>query len=79
MSLPRDTLTHTSSGSDAKLNSAYGRNDGGQEGMEALLDYVSDIIGYRPDGYMLITLDALRGCGEPDGRGGVRRPHGYVL
>ena len=36
-----------------------GRNDGGQEGMEALLDYVSDIIGYRPDGYMLITLDAF--------------------
>lgn len=59
VSLPRDTLTHTSSGSDAKLNSAYGRNDGGQEGMEALLDYVSDIIGYRPDGYMLITLDAF--------------------
>ena len=59
VSLPWDTLTHTSSGSDAKLNSAYGRNDGGQEGMEALLDYVSDIIGYRPDGYMLITLDAF--------------------
>lgn len=59
VSLPRDTLTHTASGSDAKLNSAYGRNDGGQEGMEALLDYVSDIIGYRPDGYMLITLDAF--------------------
>ena len=27
--------------------------------MEAPLDYVADIIGYRPDGYMLITLDAF--------------------
>ena len=59
VSLPRDTLTHTASGNDAKLNSAYGRNNGGEEGMEALLDYVADIIGYRPDGYMLITLDAF--------------------
>lgn len=59
VSLPRDTLTHTASGYDAKLNSAYGRNNGGEEGMEALLDYVADIIGYRPDGYMLITLDAF--------------------
>lgn len=48
VSLPRDTLTHTASGNDAKLNSAYGRNNGGEEGMEALLDYVADIIGYRP-------------------------------
>ena len=55
----RDTLTHTTAGSNAKLNSAYGRNNGGEEGMEALLDYVSDIIGYRPDGYMLVSLDAF--------------------
>lgn len=59
VSLPRDTLTHTASGYDAKLNSAYGRNNCGEEGMEALLDYVADIIGYRPDGYMLISLDAF--------------------
>ena len=59
VSLPRDTLTHTTAGSNAKLNSAYGRNNGGEEGMEALLDYVSDIIGYRPDGYMLVSLDAF--------------------
>ena len=56
VSLPRDTYTITSSGSGAKLNSAYGRNGCGQEGMEGLLDYVQEIIGYRPDGYILVDM-----------------------
>lgn len=62
LSLPRDTYTRTSAGNVAKLNSAYGRNGGGQEGkeeeaMEAVLDYVQDIIGYRPDGYILVDMN----------------------
>ena len=57
--LPRDSLTVTSSGNYAKLNSAYGRNGSGAEGMEGLLDYVQEIIGYRPDGYMLIDMDLV--------------------
>ena len=56
LSLPRDSYTIASAGYAAKLNSAYGRNNGGQEGMEALLDYVQDIIGYRPDGYILVDF-----------------------
>lgn len=56
LSLPRDTYTITASGNAAKLNSAYGRNGTGQEGMEGLLDYVQDIIGYRPDGYILVDM-----------------------
>ena len=60
LSLPRDTLTITDSGKRAKLNSAYGRNGCGEEGMEALLDYIQDIIGYRPDGYVLIELPMLK-------------------
>lgn len=56
LSLPRDSYTITSSGNAAKLNSAYGRNGTGAEGMEALLDYVQDIIGYRPDGYILVDF-----------------------
>ena len=56
LSLPRDTYTLTSSGKAAKLNSAYGRNGTGAEGMEVLLDYVRDIIGYRPDGYILLDF-----------------------
>ena len=56
LSLPRDSYTITSAGSAAKLNSAYGRNGCGEEGMEGLLDYVQEIIGYRPDGYILVDF-----------------------
>ena len=56
LSLPRDTYTITASGNAAKLNSAYGRNGCGEEGMEVLMDYVKDIIGYRPDGYILVDF-----------------------
>lgn len=56
LSLPRDTYTITSSGKAAKLNSAFGRNGCGEEGMEAVLDYVQRIIGYRPDGYILVDF-----------------------
>ena len=59
MTLPRDTYTRTAYGLDVKLNSAYGRNGGGEEGMEVLLDYVQDILGYRPDGYLLVELPML--------------------
>ncbi len=59
LSLPRDTYTVTAAGYDAKLNSAYGRNGTGAEGMEGLLDYVQEIIGYRPDGYMLLGMELV--------------------
>ena len=60
LSLPRDTYTVSAYGESYKLNSAYGRNGGGKEGMEVLFDYVQKIIGYRPDGYMLVELPMLR-------------------
>ena len=59
LSLPRDTLTITDSGKRAKLNSAYGRNGCGEEGMEWTLNYVQDIIGYRPDGYILVDMELV--------------------
>ena len=62
VSLPRDSMTLTTAGDHAKLNSAFGRNDGKadpENGMEELMGYVADIIGYRPDGYMLISLDGF--------------------
>ena len=59
LSLPRDTLTTTSKGKRAKLNSAYGRNGCGEEGMEWTLNYVQDIIGYRPDGYILVDMELV--------------------
>ncbi len=59
LSLPRDTLTVTGKGKRAKLNSAYGRNGCGEEGMEWTMNYVQDIIGYRPDGYILVDMELV--------------------
>lgn len=59
LSLPRDTYTITSRGYGAKLNSAYARNGMGHEGMEGLLDYVQEILGYRPDGYLMVGMDIV--------------------
>ena len=59
LSLPRDTLTITSEGKRAKLNSAYGRNGCGEEGMEWTLNYVERIIGFRPDGYILVDMELV--------------------
>ena len=59
LSLPRDTLTTTDSGKKAKLNSAYGRNGCGEEGMEWTMTYVQRIIGYRPDGYILVDMELV--------------------
>lgn len=69
VSLPRDTYTITAAGNGAKLNSAYGRNGTGEEGMEGLLDYVQDIIGYRPDGYVLVDFSMI--VDVVDAMGGV--------
>lgn len=69
LSLPRDSYTITASGSAAKLNAAYARNGKGAEGMEGLLDYVQEIIGYRPDGYMLVSMELVENVA--DSMGGV--------
>ena len=59
LSIPRDTLTVTGKGKRAKLNSAYGRNGCGEEGMEWTMNYIQDIIGYRPDGYILVDMELV--------------------
>ena len=58
VSLPRDTLINGGY-SVPKLNSVYAANNGGSEGIEMLLTRVGEIIGFRPDGYMLIELSAF--------------------
>lgn len=59
LSLPRDTYTITAAGNASKLNAAYARNGKGEEGMEGLLDYVQELIGYRPDGYILVDFSLV--------------------
>ena len=46
ISIPRDTLVNASY-NVPKLNACYGVNGGGEEGMEALMDKVQAIIGFR--------------------------------
>ena len=58
LSLPRDTMVNREN-PVPKLNGAYGANGMGEKGMNVLMDYVRDLIGYRPDGYMLIDLDCF--------------------
>ncbi len=72
LSIPRDTMVNRSSG-DYKLNGAYWANGGAQgdkeQGMSVLLDYVKDLVGFRPDGYMLIDLNCFEDL--VDAMGGV--------
>ncbi len=59
LSIPRDTYILTSGGNEVKLNAAYGLNNAGEEGMEGLLDHIQKIIGYRPDGYILVDFNLV--------------------
>jgi LCP family protein required for cell wall assembly len=58
LSLPRDTMVNRDN-PVPKLNGAYSANGRDEKGMNVLLDYVKDLVGYRPDGYMLIDLDCF--------------------
>ncbi len=55
MSIPRDTKVN-SSYRPQKINGAYAANGGGADGVEALMDYAADCVGFRPDGYILVDL-----------------------
>lgn len=62
MSIPRDTKVN-STYTPHKINAAYACNGGAQgdaaSGMEALMDYVGECVGFRPDGYILVDLDVF--------------------
>ena len=72
LSLPRDTMVNRDN-PVPKLNGAYGANGGAKgdkkQGMKVLMDYVKDLVGYRPDGYVLISLDCFEDL--VDAMGGV--------
>lgn len=62
MSIPRDTKVN-STYTPHKINAAYACNGGAQgdaaSGMDALMDYVAQCVGFRPDGYILVDLDVF--------------------
>jgi len=58
LSIPRDTLVETSSGAN-KINSIYGIYGCGKRGMEALMLEIEDLLGFMPNGYALVNLNAF--------------------
>lgn len=58
VSIPRDTLVYCEY-SVPKINSAYGWAGGGEDGMAELMQRVEEIIGFAPDGYVLIDLEGF--------------------
>lgn len=58
MSIPRDTKVN-SSYTPHKINAAYAANGCGEKGMQSLMDYTADCIGFRPDGYILVDLNVF--------------------
>lgn len=58
VSIPRDTLIFCEY-SVPKINSAYGYAKGGKKGMQELLTRVSEITGFQPDGYIVVSLETF--------------------
>ncbi len=58
LSIPRDTLVNDSY-SVPKINGTYGVYGAGEAGMEALMTAVEKLVGFRPDGYVLVDLDGF--------------------
>lgn len=69
LSLPRDTMVNRDN-PVPKLNGAYYANGAGEKGMGFLMDYVKDLVGFRPDAYVLLDLDCFAEL--VDSMGGVK-------
>ncbi len=58
LSIPRDTYVYGGY-RVPKINAAYGNAGRGDAGMEELMTRISEITGYRPDGYVMVSLSAF--------------------
>lgn len=58
MSIPRDTIVNKS-WDIKKINSVYNYAGGGEKGMAALMDTVSDTIGFAPDFHIVVEWEAV--------------------
>jgi LCP family protein required for cell wall assembly len=61
MSIPRDTLTNSrvTNFASKKINAVYKRNGGGEKGIEALKNEVSELVGFVPDYYVMIDWELV--------------------
>ena len=67
-SLPRDTIVDNGQ-AVPKLNGVYGIAGCGEAGANALMDQVKTLLGFRPDGYAIISYDIFKDV--VDAMGGV--------
>lgn len=58
-SIPRDTLVGNGE-SVPKINGVYGLAGGGDAGAQALMDQVESLLGFRPDGYVIISYEIFK-------------------
>ena len=61
MSIPRDTITNSRGvGVDAKkINAVYARAGGGDKGINALMDEVSELVGFTLDYYVMVNWELV--------------------
>ena len=57
LSIPRDT--YVPNYTSHKINAVYGAAGGGSAGMELLMKEVGGLIGFEPDGYVLMNMDVV--------------------
>lgn len=67
-SVPRDTIVANGE-AVPKINGVYGLAGGGAAGAEAMLEEMQEILGFRPDGYVVINYEIFRDV--VDAMGGV--------
>ena len=58
MSLPRDTMVNVP-WDVKKLNSVYGYNDKGEEGIQALYKEIAQLVGFEPDFRVVVEWDSV--------------------
>ena len=57
--IPRDTIVDSGDWVP-KLNAVFADEGGGRDGAEALMDHVETLLGFRPDGYIVIDYEVFR-------------------
>lgn len=68
VSIPRDTLV-PGDYTAPRLSGVYGMAGGGKAGTDALMAQMKELIGFEPDGYLIVTMPALQAV--VDAMGGV--------
>ena len=68
VSIPRDTLVPGDYAAP-RLSGVYGLAGGGKAGTDALMAQMKELIGFAPDGYLIVTMPALQAV--VDALGGI--------